>query len=50
VFRTPDADLEDCFGSILHQELMDMIARRIVDGKALWLIKLFLKAGVMKQG
>jgi group II intron reverse transcriptase/maturase len=45
-----DADLEDCFGSIPHRELMDMIARRIVDGKVLWLIKLFLKAGVMEQG
>ena len=44
-----DADLEDCFGSIPHQELLDMIARRIVDGKVLALIKLFLKAGVMEQ-
>jgi group II intron reverse transcriptase/maturase len=43
-----DADLEDCFGSIPHRELMEMIARRIVDGKVLWLIKLFLKAGVME--
>ncbi|MBU2461412.1 group II intron reverse transcriptase/maturase [bacterium] len=45
-----DADLEDCFGSISHQELLDMVARRIVDGKVLHLIKLFLKAGVMEQG
>jgi len=45
-----DADLEDCFGSIPHQELLDMIAKRIVDGKVLWLIKLFLKAGAMEQG
>ena len=45
-----DADLKDCFGSIPHQELLDMVARRIVDGKVLWLIKLFLKAGVMEQG
>lgn len=44
-----DADLEDCFGSIPHRELLDMISRRIVDGKALWLIKLFLKAGVMEE-
>lgn len=44
-----DADLEDCFGSIPHQELLDMIARRIVDGKVLHLIKLFLKAGVMEE-
>ena len=45
-----DADLEDCFGSIPHRELLDMIARRIVDGKVLRLIKLFLKAGVMEEG
>jgi group II intron reverse transcriptase/maturase len=45
-----DADLEDCFGSIPHRELLDMIARRIVDGSVLHLIKLFLKAGVMEQG
>lgn len=47
--KVVDADLEDCFGSIPHQELLDMIARRIVDGKVLHLIKLFLKAGVMEQ-
>jgi len=45
-----DADLENCFGSIPHRELLNMVARRIVDGKVLWLIKLFLKAGVMEQG
>lgn len=45
-----DADFEDCFGSIPHRELLDMIARRIVDGKVLHLIKLFLKAGVMEEG
>jgi len=48
--RVIDADLEDCFGSIPHRQLLDMIARRIVDGKLLWLIKLFLKAGVMEEG
>lgn len=45
-----DADLEDCFGSIPHQELLDMIAKRIVDGKVLHLIKLILKVGVMEEG
>jgi len=48
--RVIDADLEDCFGSIPHRQLLDMIARRIVDGKVLWLIRLFLKAGAMEQG
>jgi len=45
-----DADLEDCFSSIPHRELLDMIAARIVDGKILHLLKLFLKAGVMEEG
>lgn len=44
-----EADIEDCFGSIPHKELLDMVAKRVVDGKILWLIKLFLKAGVMKE-
>jgi len=48
--KVVDADLEDCFGSIPHRELLDMVARRVVDGKVLHLIKLFLKAGVMEQG
>ncbi len=45
-----ETDIEDCFGSIPHQELLNMAAKRIVDGKVLWLIKLFLKAGVMEGG
>lgn len=45
-----DADLEDCFPSIPHQQLLDMVAARIVDGKVLHLLKLFLKAGVMEEG
>jgi len=43
-----ETDIEDCFGSIPHRELLDMVARRVVDGNILWLIKLFLKAGVME--
>lgn len=43
-----EADIEDCFGSIPHRELLDMVAKRVVDGNILWLIKLFLKAGVME--
>ncbi|MBI4743969.1 MAG: group II intron reverse transcriptase/maturase [Actinobacteria bacterium] len=47
--KVAETDLEDCFGSIPHRELMDMVAKRIVDRKVLHLIKLFLKAGVMEQ-
>ncbi len=45
-----ETDIEDCFGTIPHQDLMDMIAKRIVGGNILWLIRLFLKAGVMEEG
>jgi len=44
-----DCDIADCFGSIQHSELLNMIARRISDGKMLALIKMFLKAGVMQE-
>ena len=44
-----ETDIEDCFGSIPHRELLDMVAKRVVDGNILWLIKLFLKAGVMED-
>jgi group II intron reverse transcriptase/maturase len=44
-----ETDIEDCFSSIPHRELLDMVAKRVVDGKILWLIKLFLKAGVMEN-
>lgn len=44
-----DCDISDCFGSIQHTELLNMIARRISDGKLLHLIKMFLKAGVMQE-
>jgi len=44
-----ETDIEDCFGTIPHRELLDMIAKRIVDGKILWLVKLILKAGVVTE-
>ncbi|MBL7131429.1 MAG: group II intron reverse transcriptase/maturase [Candidatus Omnitrophica bacterium] len=43
-----ETDIEDCFGSIPHRELLDMVAKRVVDGNIFWLIKLFLKSGVME--
>lgn len=43
-----ETDIEDCFGTISHRELLDMVAKRVVDGNILWLIKLFLKSGVME--
>jgi group II intron reverse transcriptase/maturase len=41
-----DADLADFFGSIPHAELMQSIRRRIVDGRVLHLIKMWLECAV----
>jgi RNA-directed DNA polymerase len=41
-----DADLTDYFGSIPHSELMRSLARRIVDGRVLHLIKMWLECTV----
>jgi RNA-directed DNA polymerase len=41
-----DADLADYFGSIPHTELMRSLARRIVDGRVLHLIKMWLECAV----
>jgi RNA-directed DNA polymerase len=41
-----DADLTKYFDTIPHSELMQCVARRIVDRNMLWLIKLWLKVPV----
>ena len=41
-----DADLSDYFGTIPHAELMQSLARRIVDRRVLHLIKLWLECAV----
>jgi group II intron reverse transcriptase/maturase len=41
-----DADLTDYFGSIPHAELLKSVARRIVDRRALHLIKMWLECPV----
>jgi group II intron reverse transcriptase/maturase len=41
-----DADLADYFGSIPHAELMRSLARRIVDRRVLYLIKMWLECSV----
>ena len=41
-----DADLSDYFGSIPHSELMRSLSRRIVDGRVLHLIKMWLECAV----
>jgi len=45
-----DADLEDFFGSVQHERLIDLIAETVSDGRILKLIRKMLKAGYMEQG
>src|SRR6201981_696365 len=41
-----DADLADYFGSIPHSDLLKSVARRVVDRRALHLIKMWLECAV----
>lgn len=45
-----ESDIEDCFGTIPHAELMRCLAERIADGKILKLIRSWLRCGVMEEG
>ena len=44
-----DADLSKYFDNIPHRELMSCVARRIVDGEVLHLVKMWLKAPVEER-
>jgi RNA-directed DNA polymerase len=44
-----DADLSNYFDTIPHRDLMQSVARRIVDRHVLWLIKLWLKAPIEER-
>jgi len=44
-----DADLSKYFDSIPHDAILKSVARRIVDGAVLWLIKLWMKAPIEER-
>jgi RNA-directed DNA polymerase len=45
-----DVDLKDFFGSVVHEKLLTLVARRVSDGRVLRLIEAMLTAGSYGEG
>jgi RNA-directed DNA polymerase len=45
-----DADIKGFFDHVCHERLVELLQQRIGDPRMLWLIKRFLRAGVMIEG
>jgi RNA-directed DNA polymerase len=45
-----DADIKGFFDHVCHEQLLELLQQRIGDPRMLWLIRRFLKAGVMVEG
>lgn len=45
-----DADIRGCFDHIGHEKLVEVVHRRIADGKVLTLVQEWLKSGVLEGG
>lgn len=44
-----DGDIQDCFGSIPQEPLMECVAREISDGKLLRLVRRFVEADIVEE-